>query len=128
MQAIKKKSVTIYGTGMQTRSFQYVSDLIQGLVLAMSNEYHFPLNIGNPYEITVLQLCDLIEQKIGYTVEKVYLELPKDDPQRRKPDIQRAKNILGWEPVVDIQTGIQKTMDSFLSDPVTISGNHFVSN
>ena len=123
MQALTNKPLTIYGDGHQTRSFCYVDDTVEGLVRLMTSEETGPINIGNPHEITLLNLIRRIEGILGLTIAKEYKPLPSDDPARREPDISLAMERLGWEPMVDINTGLKKTIAYFrqfagTSDPV----------
>ncbi len=101
-QALRGESITVYGRGDQTRSFCYVDDLVEGIVRLLNTDFHEPVNLGNPAEITVLQLAqEIIALVEGTKSTIIYEDLPQDDPKRRKPDITRAKNLLGWEPTVD---------------------------
>lgn len=109
-QALTGKPITIYGDGRQTRSFQYVSDLIEGIVRLMEAEHHLPVNIGNPEEFTIGKLADLVKELTASRSEIVYKPLPVDDPRRRLPDISRARALLGWEPAVDLHTGLERTI------------------
>jgi dTDP-glucose 4,6-dehydratase len=110
-QALQGKSLTIYGSGEQTRSFCYIDDLVRGIVaMGLSNEPG-PINLGNPEERTLLNLAELVLDITKSTSELEFLELPEDDPKQRCPDIRRAKSLLGWEPRVDISSGIQSTAD-----------------
>ncbi|MBM4299562.1 MAG: SDR family oxidoreductase [Deltaproteobacteria bacterium] len=115
MQALKGEPLTVYGEGQQTRSFQYVDDLIAGLNLLLKAEHHLPVNIGNPHEMTVLEFAKKIIALTGSKSTIVYKPLPEDDPQVRQPDISKAKAILGWEPKVDLEEGLLKTIDYFRS-------------
>lgn len=116
-QALRGESITVYGTGNQTRSFCYVDDLIEGLVrLFWVNEIHSPINLGNPNPITMLQLA---EEIIGLTNSKseiVFQELPSDDPKDRCPDISKARTLLGWEPKVDRISGLENTINYVLAE------------
>ena len=114
LQALKEEDITIYGDASQTRSFCYVSDLIEGLI-SMMNKANFlgPVNLGNPSERTVKNLAELIVNKIGSNSKIIYKALPQDDPVKRQPDITIAKEKLGWTPVVDIDTGLNKTIKYF---------------
>jgi dTDP-glucose 4,6-dehydratase len=109
-QALAQKPLTIYGDGKQTRSFQYVSDLVDGIVRLMEVEHHEPVNIGNPHEFTVSELANLVRELTQSKSEVVYEPLPQDDPQRRLPDITKAKELLGWSPKIDLRTGLTKTI------------------
>ena len=113
MQALKGEALTVYGEGQQTRSFQYVDDLIAGLNLLLKTEHHLPVNIGNPHEMTVLEFAKKIIELTGSKSMIIYKPLPVDDPQVRQPDISKAKAILGWEPKVKLEEGLLKTIDYF---------------
>ena len=115
IQALQNKDITIYGDGSQTRSFCYVSDLIEGLVKMMNNSEDFigPVNLGNPSEKSILDFAKYIIKLINSKSKIVYKPLPGDDPTQRKPDISLAKQMLGWEPTVDIETGLLKTINYF---------------
>lgn len=116
-QCLQNNNITIYGDGSQTRSFCYVNDMVDGLIKLMnSDEFTGPINIGNPYEITIKKLSEIIKQKIPESTSSIiYKELPSDDPIKRKPDITKAKRILNWEPTVDLEDGIIKTINYFKS-------------
>jgi dTDP-glucose 4,6-dehydratase len=109
-QALTDKPLTIYGNGSQTRSFQYVSDLIDGLVRLISVEHNQPINLGNPQEKTVLELATLIKELTGASSEIIMKALPTDDPKRRLPDITKAKTLLNWQPTQDLVEGLNKTI------------------
>ena len=112
-QALNGKPLTVFGDGSQTRSFRYVDDLIEGLFrLAMSDE-HMPVNIGNPNEMSLLELAEKIREVTGAKSEIVFEGLPVDDPKVRQPDITRAREILGWEPTVSLDDGLRRTLASF---------------
>jgi len=112
-QALSQKPITVYGDGKQTRSFCYVSDLIDGIYrLAMSDE-HLPVNIGNPEEITLLEFAERVRAHFPKAGPIVFEPLPQDDPKRRCPDIQKAKRILGWEPKVRLAEGLKRTIEYF---------------
>ncbi|THD67655.1 SDR family oxidoreductase [Robertkochia marina] len=116
VQALQGKDITIYGDGMQTRSFQYVDDLIEGTVRMMNSPADFigPVNIGNPHEFTMLELAENIIDLIGSSSQLVHLPLPKDDPKQRRPDISLAKEKLGdWEPRIQLREGLSKTINYF---------------
>ncbi|NCU42565.1 MAG: NAD-dependent epimerase/dehydratase family protein, partial [Candidatus Moranbacteria bacterium] len=116
VQALKNQDITIYGDGMQTRSFQYVDDLVEGMVRMMRNEDNFigPVNIGNPREFTMKQLAEEILKLIPESTSKiVYKPLPQDDPKQRRPDITLAKEKLDWEPKIHLQEGLTKTIAYF---------------
>lgn len=118
VQALKGEDITIYGDGSQTRSFCYVDDLVTGMIKMMDNEDGFigPINLGNPSERTVLDFAKLIIEMTGSSSKIVHKELPKDDPVKRRPDITKAKELLGWEPKVDIKDGIEKTIAYFAKE------------
>ncbi len=109
-QALTGKPLTIYGEGKQTRSFQYVSDLVEGIVRLMGVTHHEPVNLGNPQEKTVLELAELVKQLTGCKSEIVFKALPVDDPKRRLPDITKAKTLLNWTPDKDIIEGLNATI------------------
>jgi dTDP-glucose 4,6-dehydratase len=109
-QALEGAPVTVFGDGSQTRSFCYVDDTIRGLVLLAESQEHLPVNIGNPEEKTLLELAETIIRLTGSASEIVYEALPVDDPQVRQPDITRAKQLLGWEPEVDLEDGLRRTI------------------
>ncbi|WP_337868361.1 UDP-glucuronic acid decarboxylase family protein [Meiothermus sp.] len=113
VQALRGEPLTIYGTGSQTRSFQYVDDLIEGIRRLMDVEYHQPVNLGNPEEYTMLQLAKLIQELVGSKTPFTYQPLPQDDPRQRRPDIRRAKELLGWEPKVPVREGLARTIAYF---------------
>ena len=115
MQALKGEEITIYGDGSQTRSFCYVDDLVEGIILMMNNKIRFagPVNLGNPSERTVLDLAQKVLELTGSKSKLSFLPLPSDDPVKRKPDISIAKAELGWEPKVDIVEGLKKTIEYF---------------
>jgi UDP-glucuronate decarboxylase len=115
MQALQSKDITIYGDGKQTRSFCYVSDLVAGLIKLMESNKTVtgPINIGNPIELTVLHLAEKIIAMTNSKSKIVFHELPQDDPKQRKPDIEKAKEILKWNPSIDIDEGLEKTIAYF---------------
>ncbi|MBX9690570.1 MAG: SDR family oxidoreductase [Candidatus Obscuribacterales bacterium] len=115
-QALTGQALTVYGEGKQTRSFQFVSDLVDGIRKLMEVEYHEPVNIGNPEERTVLELASLITELTGSPGEIKFEALPVDDPQRRLPDITRAKTLLGWSPKVDLRSGLTQTIEWYKSE------------
>jgi len=112
-QALRGEPLTVYGDGSQTRSFCYVSDLIRGIYRLLMSDFNEPVNIGNPTEFTIKEFADIINRLTGNRAGIVYEPLPKDDPKVRKPDITRAKTLLGWEPEVDIETGLHTTIAWF---------------
>jgi dTDP-glucose 4,6-dehydratase len=111
-QALANEPLTIFGDGSQTRSFTYVDDLIRGLVLLARSGEHLPVNIGNPREMTLLELAKAVLEATGSTSEIVYEALPVDDPQIRQPDITRARQLLGWEPQVALEEGLRRMLQS----------------
>jgi dTDP-glucose 4,6-dehydratase len=111
-QALEGKPVTVFGDGSQTRSFCYVDDLIRGIILLAESGEHLPVNVGNPIEKTLLELAEVIVQLTGSSSEIVFEALPVDDPQVRQPDITRAKQLLGWEPEVELEDGLRRTIAS----------------
>ena len=115
VQALKNQPISIYGDGLQTRSFCFVSDLIQGLVKMMDSPDDFvgPTNLGNPGEFTIKQLAELIVRMTGSTSTITFHPLPLDDPRQRKPDIRNAELHLGWKPTVDLENGLQSTIEYF---------------
>jgi dTDP-glucose 4,6-dehydratase len=113
LQALKGEPLTVYGQGEQTRSFQYVDDLVTGIGRLLESEEHYPVNIGNPHEMTVLQFARKILELTGSKSEIVYRPLPQDDPQVRQPDITKARKLLGWEPKVALEEGLVKTIEYF---------------
>jgi len=115
MQALRGEPLTVYGEGQQTRSFQYVDDLVAGLNKLLYANYHLPVNIGNPNEMTVLEFAKKIIELTGSTSTIVFKPLPEDDPQVRQPDISKAKELLGWEPKVNLELGLKKTIEYFRS-------------
>jgi UDP-glucuronate decarboxylase len=117
VQAISGEPLTIYGSGEQTRSFCFVTDLVAGLISLMEVDPNpgVPVNIGNPGEFTINELAEMVLSMVPTASRIVYRPLPKDDPQRRRPDISRAKELLGWEPAVALAEGLQQTADWFAS-------------
>lgn len=115
MQALLNKDITIYGTGKQTRSFCYVDDMLDGLISLMNSEDDvcYPINLGNPIELTVLEIANLILEKIKSNSKTVFKELPFDDPKKRQPDISLARNKLGFQPKITLSEGLDKTIEYF---------------
>ena len=115
MQALQQKPLTIFGNGTQTRSFAYVDDLIEGFIRLMntSDDITGPVNLGNPSEFTILELAEKIIELSGSSSEIQFDQLPEDDPRKRKPDITRAKELLAWEPVVELKNGLKDTIHYF---------------
>lgn len=113
VQALRGEALTVYGDGSQTRSFCYVSDLVEGLMRLMNGNSIGPINLGNPGEYTILELAQTIQQMINPGTSVKFEPLPQDDPRRRKPDITRAKTQLGWEPTIPLQEGLERTIADF---------------
>jgi dTDP-glucose 4,6-dehydratase len=114
-QALREEPLTVYGDGSQTRSFQYVSDLIEGIYRLLQSDYNDPVNIGNPHEMSILEFARIVNELTDNPADIIYKQTERiqGDPQTRRPDITRAKSILNWEPQVDIYTGLQKTIEHF---------------
>ena len=113
VQSLKNESITVYGDGSQTRSFCYVSDLVEGLMRLMNGSHVGPINLGNPGEYTILQLAQAVQKMVNPDAEIIFKPLPQDDPRRRRPDINKAKSLLDWEPTVALQEGLKLTVDDF---------------
>src|SRR3954471_6274296 len=111
-QALQDLPITVFGTGSQTRSFCYVSDLIDGIIRLAESGVHQPVNIGNPHEFTLLELAPAVVEITGSRSEIVYEALPVDDPQVRQPDISLARELLGWEPLVELREGLRRTLEA----------------
>ena len=112
-QALTGEPLTVYGDGSQTRSFCYATDLIDGIYRLMMSDEHLPTNIGNPTEFTVLEFARLVLEQSNSKSEIVFEPLPQDDPKQRKPDISKAREVLGWEPKIGLEEGLAKTLDYF---------------
>jgi dTDP-glucose 4,6-dehydratase len=117
-QALRGDDLTVFGDGSQTRSFCYVDDLVEGIYRLLKSDYVYPVNIGNPQEITIKEFAEEVIRITGSDRKIIYKPLPQDDPKQRKPDITRAKEILGWEPKVERAEGLKITLDYFSSLPV----------
>jgi dTDP-glucose 4,6-dehydratase len=117
-QGLVGEPITIYGDGSQTRSFCYVSDLIEGIYRLLESDEHMPTNIGNPHEITILEFAERVRKLVNRETSLVFHELPQDDPKQRCPDITKAKRILKWEPKVNLEEGLKRTYEYF-RDSVT---------
>jgi UDP-glucuronate decarboxylase len=122
VQALKGEDITLYGDGLQTRSFCYVDDLIEGFIRFMDVPWDVgganfgfpgPINLGNPHEFTILQLAEMVIKLTGASSKLVFKPLPSDDPMQRKPDIGRAREALGWEPAVQLGAGLERTIEYF---------------
>jgi len=111
-QALQDRPITVFGTGSQTRSFTYVTDLIEGMIRLAESGHHHPVNIGNPNEFTLLELAETVIDVTGSKSEIVYEALPEDDPQVRQPDITLARELLGWEPQVQLRDGLERTIEA----------------
>jgi len=112
-QALRGEPMTIFGDGSQTRSFCYVADLVDGLYRLMLSEERYPVNLGNPDEMTIGEFAERIRFLAGSASPIVYRPLPEDDPKRRRPDISKARRLLGWEPACALEDGLRLTLDSF---------------
>jgi dTDP-glucose 4,6-dehydratase len=119
-QALANEPLTVYGVGSQTRSFCYVDDLIRGIVLLAESGEHLPVNIGNPGEFTILELAQNVIKVTGSKSEIVFEALPVDDPQVRQPDITRARQVLGWEPEIQLEEGLSRMLPSYGREPVGV--------
>jgi dTDP-glucose 4,6-dehydratase len=115
MQALREEPLTIYGDGSQTRSFCFVSDLIEGIVRLSRSDEHTPVNIGNPEEWTILECANEVKAVTGSKSEIVFHSLPQDDPTRRRPDIEKAKQLLGWQPKIKLREGLERSLSYFKS-------------
>jgi UDP-glucuronate decarboxylase len=115
VQSIKGTPLTIYGDGSQTRSFCYVSDLVEGLIRLMNGDFIGPVNLGNPGEYTILELAQMIQGMINPDTELIYKPLPEDDPKQRQPDITRAQTYLDWQPTIPLKEGLEMTIKDFKS-------------
>ncbi|HEY9652913.1 MAG TPA: UDP-glucuronic acid decarboxylase family protein [Coleofasciculaceae cyanobacterium] len=123
VQSLKGQPLTVYGSGSQTRSFCYVSDLVEGLIRLMNGDYTGPINLGNPDEYTILELAQAVQSQVNPDAEIIYKPLPQDDPQRRRPDITKAKTLLGWQPTVPLQEGLKLTIEDFRQRLASPDGN-----
>jgi dTDP-glucose 4,6-dehydratase len=119
-QALDGEPITVFGDGTQTRSFCYVDDLIRGLVLLAESGEHMPVNIGNPNEFTLLDLAEKVLKVSGSTSEIVFEALPIDDPQVRQPDITRARQLLAWEPEIELEEGLRRMLAALGREPVGV--------
>lgn len=113
VQALQGNPLTVYGDGSQTRSFCYVSDLVEGFIRLMNGDYVGPVNLGNPGEYTILQLAEAVQNMVNPDAKIKFEPLPSDDPRRRQPDITKAKTLLNWEPTIPLQEGLKLTVDDF---------------
>src|SRR5690606_35927095 len=110
-QALRGEDFTIFGDGTQTRSFCYVDDLIRGILLLAESDYPDPVNIGNPAEFTMLEFAEAVRRAVGGGGKLTFKPLPKGDPRQRRPDISRAKEVLGWQPEIGIDEGLRRTIE-----------------
>jgi dTDP-glucose 4,6-dehydratase len=120
-QALESKPLTVFGDGSQTRSFCYVDDLIRGLYALATSEEHYPINLGNPSEFTILELAETVLKVTGSKSEIVFEALPMDDPQIRQPDITRAQEILGWSPEIDLEEGLRRMLPTLGREPIRVA-------
>ena len=116
LQALKGEDITVYGDGSQTRSFQFIDDLVEGLLKMMNSDSVGPINLGNPIELSMKDLATMVIRLTNSSSNIIYKELPKDDPKRRRPDINLANSILDWSPIIDLETGLQKTIKYFINN------------
>jgi dTDP-glucose 4,6-dehydratase len=112
-QALKNEPLTIFGDGKQTRSFCYISDMVEAIVKAVKTKYVYPINVGNPKEYTMLEVADIVKKLCLSTSDLKFMPLPENDPKKRKPDISRAKEVLGWSPRVDLNAGLIRLIEWF---------------
>jgi len=112
-QALANKDITVFGDGIQTRSFCYISDTVEALFKLIGSDYHLPVNIGNPVEMTIIEIAERIKQLTGSKSKIVFHDMPVDDPKVRRPDISKAKEILGWKPLTEIDEGVNNTIEWF---------------
>lgn len=112
-QVLSGRPMTVYGDGTQTRSFCYVADLVRGLILLSRSDERYPVNLGNPREMTILEFAETIRDVFGSAAEIEFRPLPEDDPKRRQPDIAKARQVLGWEPQIRLEDGLRLTFDYF---------------
>jgi dTDP-glucose 4,6-dehydratase len=112
-QVLQNQDVTVFGDGSQTRSFTYITDLVDGIIKLMLSSENDPVNIGNPVEMTIKEIAETIIRMTGSKSRIVYRPLPTDDPKQRRPDITRARTLLGWEPKVQLEEGLVKTIEYF---------------
>jgi UDP-glucuronate decarboxylase len=113
LQALRGDNITVYGDGLQTRSFQYVHDLVDGLIALMEGNYTQPVNLGNPDEYTILHFAETIRDIVNPKASIIHLAATEDDPQRRRPDITRAQKELGWQPRFSVKQGVEETVKYF---------------
>jgi dTDP-glucose 4,6-dehydratase len=122
-QALRGTPITVFGDGSQTRSFCYVSDLVDGLIRLLHSQESYPVNLGNPHELTMREFAEYIQEMTGTVSKIVYHPLPEDDPKRRQPDITKAQQLLGWEPKVALRDGLRETIAYFQTSPELVQTN-----
>jgi dTDP-glucose 4,6-dehydratase len=130
-QALRGEDLTVFGDGSQTRSFCYVGDLVEGIYRLLLSDYSLPVNVGNPSEISLKDFAEEVLKLTGNKVKIVFKPLPEDDPKQRKPDISKARTILGWEPKIERAEGLKKTYEYFKSlspEEWTRQPKEFISN
>src|ERR1700686_4194539 len=120
-QALREQPMTVFGDGSQTRSFCFVRDLVDGLYRLASSDERFPVNLGNPQEMTILEFAERIKRLTGTSAPLEFKPLPQDDPKRRQPDISKAKRVLGWEPKVGLEDGLRETIEYFQKLPAALN-------
>jgi dTDP-glucose 4,6-dehydratase len=121
-QALQDRPITVFGDGSQTRSFCFVSDLVDGIIRLAESGRHQPVNVGNPDEFTLLELAEAVVEITGSRSEIVHEALPTDDPKVRRPDITLARDLLGWEPTVDLREGLRRTVEASGTEALTGAG------
>ena len=121
-QALQDRPITVFGDGSQTRSFCYVSDLIEGIIRLAQSGHHLPVNVGNPNEFSLLELAEAVIEVTGSRSEIVHEALPTDDPKVRQPDIGLAREVLGWEPRIDLREGLRRTVEASGVEMLTGAG------
>jgi dTDP-glucose 4,6-dehydratase len=121
-QALRGEPITVAGDGLQTRSVQYVDDLVEGVVRLLRSDHPGPMNIGNPHELTVLELAERIRDMVGSNSEISFVARPQDDPMVRQPDIALAREVLGWSPAVPLEEGLKRTIEWFREHPEVLNG------
>jgi dTDP-glucose 4,6-dehydratase len=121
-QALQDRPITVFGTGNQTRSFCYVDDLVRGIIALAESGHHEPINVGNPNEFTLLELAQTVIEVTESRSEIVFEALPTDDPQVRQPDITLARDVLGWQPEVELREGLRRTIEQSGSDALVGAG------
>ena len=112
-QALRGEPLTVFGDGSQTRSFCYVDDLVEGIWRLLASDYHGPVNVGNPREMTIREFADQVIELTGSVSTVTYQDLPEDDPKVRQPDISLARSVLGWEPKIELEEGLERTLGWF---------------